>query len=196
MRIARRLGLVLLTVCAFSALAVSSASASVFLAHPPGTLLSAAAATTQVFITPAGSVECTALKLLPPDTTTALEALHILVRIDYEKCKVFGALNAVVHPALYLISADGLVLLENTILILAPPNCVITVPGNQDLNKLEFSNNTANGSVLLTASVKGITSEGQGGTESLCLFAKSSTGTYTGKTVVKAAGGVIRWDQS
>jgi hypothetical protein len=194
MRIAKRLGLVLLTLCAFSALAVSSASAAPkFLSHPAGALLSATAGNVQVFKTKAGAVECTALKLLPPDTTPALESAHILVVVDYEKCKVFGILTATVHPARYLFAASGLVLLENTVLILAEQGCVITVPGNQDLWTVKYTNHP-NGSVLITSAVTGIQSSGVGGPENLCAYASESVGTYTGTAVTKAAGGVIRWD--
>ena len=195
MRIAKRLGLVLLTVCAFSALAVSSASAAPkFLSHPAGALLSATAGNVQVFKTKAGSVECSALKLLPPDTTPALEATHLLVVVDYEKCKVFGILNATIHPARYLFAASGLVLLENTVLILAEQGCIITVLGNQDLWTVKYTNNATNGSVLITSAVTGIKSFGVGGPESLCAYSEESVGTYTGSTVTKIAGGVIRWD--
>jgi hypothetical protein len=200
MRIVKRLGLVLVAVCAFSALAVSSASAApTFLAHPPGGLLlaSVTAGSKQVLKTAGGNIECTTLKLLPPgDTAPAtLQALRILVVIDYEKCTAFG-LAAVVHPVHYLIDANGLVTLVNTVLVTAP-SCTVTVPAekNQSLNSVLFHNNPANRGILLLAHVSGVTSVGVG---AACTYAEESNGIATGTIHItydsSSPIGVIRWD--
>jgi hypothetical protein len=193
MRIVRRLGLVLIAACAFSAMAVSSASAApLFLAHPPGGLLTAVASNTQILKTVAGNIECTSVKLLPPgDTAPAtLRSLSVLAVIDYEKCKAFG-LAAVVHPVRYLIDANGLVTLENTVLVLAL-SCTVTIPAakNQSLNTVKFVN-TANGGILLVAKVNGVTSSGTG---SACTYAEEHEGVAEGNIIVTASAGVIRWD--
>jgi hypothetical protein len=204
MRIVKQLGLVLVAVCAFSALAVSSASASpVFLSHPLGLLLASTGGSTQV-LNPGGkaaAVECTAVKLLPPgDTTTALISLTILVVVDYEKCKVGGILAAVVHPVRFLIDANGLVKLENDVLVLATEGCVVTIPAarNQGLWTIKFENTPGNNGILLLSAVTRITASGVGGPEKLCEFAESAEGKYTGNIHVKLdsnpPGGVIRWD--
>jgi hypothetical protein len=198
MRIVRRLGLVLVAACAFSAMAMSSASASpTFLAHPPGGLLLAKAGGKQVLKTKAGNVECTALKLLPPgDTAPAtLVSLSILAVVDYEKCTAFG-LAAIVHPVRYLIDANGVVALENTVLVLAL-ECTVTVPAaqNQSLRTVLFVNNPTTRGVLLISDVTGITSEGTG---AACTYEKESNGTESGTIHVtydsSSPNGVIRWD--
>lgn len=197
MRIAKRLGLVLVMVCAFSAMAVSSASASpTFLSHPLGLLL-ASAGGAQKFKTQLGTIECSALKLLPPDTTVALQALSILVVVDYEKCELpLLSLGLVVHPVRYNIDANGLVTLENNVLILGTGNCVITVPAasNQSLQTVKFTNNAGNKGILLEAKVTKITSSGTGGPLNACVYATESVGTYEGEIHVKLDSGTIRWD--
>jgi len=198
MRVAKQLGLVLLAVCAVSALAVSSASASpVFLSHPLGLLL-ASAGNNQVFTAGGLTVECTALKLLPPgDTTRALTALAILVVVDYEKCTGPLALKLVVHPVRYLIDANGLVTLENTVLLLGPEECVITLPAasNQSLQTVKFENTPANKGVLLLSEVEGITASGQGGPGGFgCSFTEEHKAKYKGTIHVTVDGGLLKWD--
>ncbi len=195
MRIARRWGLALVAACAFSAIAVSSASAfPLFLSHPAGILLLATADDPQIFFTPANGleVECKSVKLLPPDTTPALRFLSILITVDYETCDIPSiSANATVHPVQYLIYANGLVRLENTVLILAPL-CTITIPAakNQSLNTVKFDNQK-DGSLLLLVRVKGVTSSGAGVG---CTYAEEDKGGYEGDIRVVAHGGTIRWD--
>lgn len=196
MRIVKRLGLVLVAVCAMCAMAVSSAAASpTFLAHPPGKLLLASTGgTKQVLKTKVGNVECTAVKLLPPgDIAPTLVALNILVVVDYGNCKAFG-IAATVHPVRYLIDANGLVKIENDVLVLAL-QCKVKVPAakNQGLNSVSFHNNPANGGILLLANVTKVTSVGEGPGE-FCTYAEESEGTATGTIHITMHGGIIRWD--
>jgi hypothetical protein len=195
MRLVKWIGLLLAAVCALSAIVVSDASASpTFLSHPAGALLLATADNFQNFHTPGGAltVQCGKLKLLPPDTAPSLQALSILVTVDYENCEVLTVATALVHPVRYLIDANGLVTLENTVLILAGEACRITIPAakNQSLKTVKFDNQ-ANGSILLLSKVTGITSSGSG---LLCAYAEESNGTYEGNARVIVEGGVVRWD--
>ncbi len=193
MRIARQLSLVLVAVCALSVVAVSSASASpTFLSHPLNLLL-ASADNINVFTTIASTVECSALKLLPPDKAPALQSLAILVGIQYEECEVPFLGVVTVDPFRYNITAHGLASLDSTAFILGPAGCKITVPAakNQNLEKLTFDNN--NGGILLLAKVTGITSFGEGGL-GLCEYAEESKGTYAGNVHIRVEGGVVRWD--
>jgi len=197
MRILKRLGLVFLAVCAFSALAVSSASASPkFLSTVAGALLLASAGNFQKFHTKPGFVECEKLKLLPPgDTAPALESLLILVVVDYQKCTAFGT-PALVTPVRYIIDANGLVTLEADIQITGATACHITVPAakNQSLTTVNFDNNTANNGILLLATVKHITSSGTGGPGGICEYKEESEGEYFGTVHVTLHGGTIKWD--
>jgi hypothetical protein len=192
MKLVRRFGLVLVTGCAFSAVAVSGASASpLFLSHPAGGLLLASAGGSQIFTTTAGSVSCTKLKLLPPDTTPALQFLSILVALDYEKCTAFG-LSARYHPFLYRIDANGLVSLENTVLILST-GCTVTIPAakNQSLTTVKFENTPANKGVLLLWALTKITSFGIG---AACTYAEESNGVFQSTMHFTVEGGTLRWD--
>jgi hypothetical protein len=189
MRNIRQLGLALVTVCAFCAMAVSSASASLFLAHPPGLLL-AKALLTQVFHTHAGNVECTALK--GHGEATSLRALTQELTISYTGCTAFG-LAAKITTVKYLFSADnGLVTLLNTVLITAT-GCTVTVPSNKNtsLQTLKYLNN--GNDIIVDPEVTGIDSVGVGAS---CAYAEEAIGTYKGSSLVALEGpGTVRWDQ-
>jgi hypothetical protein len=202
MRIVKRLGMVLVAACAFSALAVSSASAiPLFLAHTSKTLLLASAGSSiQKFVTQAGVVECTALKLVAPgDTTPALKSSTLLAIVKYEKCTAFG-ISATVDPVHFLFFANGLVRLLANATILAASGCVVTVPAasNQSLWTVKYENTQANGGILLLAAVRNITSSGVGGPGEprLCEYATESAGTYNGNTHIVADGGIILWESN
>jgi hypothetical protein len=197
MRFVKPLGLVLVVACAVCAIAASSASASpTFLAHLwTNILLLAEAKSTQRFFTPGAglTVTCTKVKLSPPDTPPALQALSILVTVNYTGCEVIG-LAATVHPVRYRIDANGLVTLENNVLILAL-GCNITIPAakNQSLTTVLF-HNLPDWSILLLSHVTGITSSGTGVS---CTYAEESNGTYTGNVRVFPDGppnSTLRWD--
>ncbi len=195
MRSVRRLGLVLAAVCGVGVVVVSNAWALVslfplqplFLSHAPG-----------FFRNDVIAYECKSLKLLPPgDSTVSLRALSLLLVVDYEKCTIGPLLVLHFHPVRYLIDAAGLISLENDVFILGNGECVISwlASKNQALGRVNFSNN-ADGSLLLTASIKGVTTSGQGGPfpEKICEYPEQTNGLYTGKIRIALEGGVIRWD--
>ena len=191
MRIAKRLSLVLVAVCAFSAMAVSSASAALprFLVHTPGSLL-AKTLTIQTFTTAAGKVICEAVKLLNTATGSALvqESLHATV--DYEKCTAFG-LKANVTPVLYLFHANQTVDLLNEVSITAI-GCEVKVFPKNALGPLLYRN--LQGAISITSHTVGIDSEGKG---VACPYAREQNGTYVGVTDVWLhSGSPIIWHAS
>lgn len=186
MRGIKKLGLALVAVCAFSAIAVSSASASRFLAHPPGELEGKALGN-QVFSTAAGNVICEGLKLLS-SSAASLESETQEVTVDYSTCKAFGK-AATVTPVLYLFNANGWVDLLGTVKVKATL-CTVTVFPATSLKTVKYKN--FGQSISVEGEVAGITSEG---TETACKYAKESKGTYTGVADVSlVSGGLLKWD--
>jgi hypothetical protein len=190
----KRFRLLLLAVCAISALATSSASASVFLAHPPGgvfpVLLLALQTGNQTFTVSSGTVTCTGLK--GHGIATTLSTLTQDLTIAYTGCTAFG-LAAKVSPVSYRFRADnGLVTLLNTVSITAVA-CTVTVPStkNQSLQTVKYLN--VGREIILHSEVKGITSSGTG---AACTFAEESAGKYTGSSLLIGDGAAVRWDQS
>ncbi len=191
MRILKRLGLVLVAVCAFSAMAVSSASAALprFLAHPPGPL-SAKALTTQVLRAGGKTVECEAVSLTNT-SATALVAEVQEVTLNYKECTAFGIAEANITPALYDIHANGEVDLLNTVIITAPL-CEAKVFPKNGLKEVLFRN--LHGGISITAHVNGIEAEGKG---LGCNFAKENKAVYEGTTDVWLTnGGTLLWHAS
>jgi hypothetical protein len=195
----KRLGLGLVAAWVFSVVAVSSAFASpLFLSHPSALLL-ATAKSLQLFVTPSHQFECTALKLLPPgDTTVALRALSLLLVVEYEGCKIGSLAVLSAHPVRYLVDANGSVSMENNFLILGGNGCLIQylASKNQSLGTMKFAN-LPNSSMLLSANVKLMTSEGVGGKLGICEFSEIGNGTYTGDislTLDSNPFGTLRWD--
>jgi hypothetical protein len=194
MRIFKRTGPAVLAAYAFSALAVSSASAApLFLAHPPGGLLLAVAGGVQKFVTVAGSIECTVTKLIAPGDVApvTLRSLSILLVVSYSGCKAFG-LILTLHPFRYRIDANGLVTLENTVLGLAGAGtCTITMPAGQNLHRFLFTNNATTRGILITNELTGFTSSGSGPS---CSYSEESNGVWTGTWHIVMHGGTLRWD--
>ena len=183
MRNVRQLGLALVTVCAMSALIVSSAAAHPeFLASAAGLALTGKATETQVFKTKFGNVECTALTV--SGTTGATRSLDQHVTVVYSKCKAFG-LAAVITPALYLFLSLHFVHVQKPITITAT-GCVLTVKP-QTVGTVAFT--TVGSELLITPSVTGIAYEGTG---SAC-SGSAKDGTYAGTSLVSAIGGSIGW---
>jgi hypothetical protein len=194
MRIVKRMGLVLVVVCAMSAMAVSSASAApMFLSSVLGKLL-ATADNTQKFFTPGGKItmECKSSKLNAGEATSLL-ATSLLVIVKYEGCLAVGGLTATVHPVHLLLFANGSKALLLTVKILIPAaGCTITLPSakNQNLNTSKFDHQT-DGSVLELAKISGITSFGEG---TGCKYAEESNGTYEGNVRITVEGGTLSWE--
>jgi hypothetical protein len=134
-----------------------------------------------------GAVECK--KATTTGLVAALLGLHQLVSVFYSECTAFGVTKVHISTAKYLLSADGLAAIENTILInvLSPGNCTITVHP-QDLGTVLY---TTKGTELIEKSeVTGIASLGSGG---LCGTADNLGGTYTGENLIIEDGGSLGW---
>jgi hypothetical protein len=181
LRIVRIIGMTLVAMLALSGVA----SAHNFNATKAGAL-SRVSNTPQVFKTGAGS-EVTCSTDAVTGSAVSGNSLHQLVDISYSGCKVLGFVNAEVSLAQYLLSADLLALLENTVIINIPFVCHITVKPQHFPTGLLFTNKGSN--LVETTHVSGIKSEGSG---SEC-GTVSSTGTYTGTTEVAVAGGTLSW---
>ena len=186
LRIARSLGMTLIAMLAISGVA----SAHNFKSTATGNL-KAVSNQNQVFSTGIGSTVTCKKVTIAKGTASTGEQLHVLVEIHYDECKAEGfglKLEAAIHLAQYLFNADNeLVKLENTIVILIPGICQITVKP-QDLKAVLYK--TSGKHVVVEPHVSGITSEGSG---SVCGSGVSTTGTYTGNTEVEVEGGEISW---
>lgn len=166
---------------------VATASASAFLFHAtlvPGTLLGKAT-NTQKFVAFSGSgtVECTSATTT--GSITQKLALTQLVTVVYSSCAAFGFPTSI-SAAKYVLSADGLAAIENTIVISVKGVCTITVKP-QDLGTVKYKNSGNN--ILEESAVTGITSTGSGG---VCGGANTG-GTYTGNNEVSEDGGILSW---
>jgi hypothetical protein len=127
--------------------------------------------------------------------------------MDYESCQ-FGAKAATIHPIRYLIDANGLVVQENTVLILAEQGCVLTLPAvrNQSLATVKFDNRGGPlvpfGGMLLLWQLRNITSSGVKGPFGICEYPEESKGKLDGTIhlTLLGDGGILsppstlRWD--
>jgi hypothetical protein len=194
MRLVKILGVALVAVFAFSAMAATGASAHAFTNSAGGLLLLASADGPQLFTTPAGHLVCNTLK---GDGTTAASSLTQLVQVLYEGCTVTGLLNQTVKPdepieAHYTFNADGTVViaLDITILALGSFPCTILVLPSGALSTVKYDN-VGTSEVLVLAHVQGIESHATG---SGCkATGTSNTGLYRGNAFVKVDGGTIQW---
>ena len=172
----------------------ASASANLFHASKTGKLLGLSEGT-QVFTTSSGGTAVKCEHAATTGTVTALLALHQLVTVVYTKCTVEG-FPADITPAQFLLSADGLAAVENTITIVAllpvilGGTCTIKV-GPQDLGTSKYDKDPLNSAALLQlAAVTGITSTGSGGA---CGTGELIGGTYTGNNLIILDGGSLSW---
>jgi hypothetical protein len=185
----KRMIVVALAVLSVCMAATASASAHDFTATVnPGTLLGKQTGV-QVFTPKAGgaAVECSTATTL--GSITALLGLHQLVHVIYGGCLVAGIAKVHISLALYLLGADNLVAILNTIkiLVLAPPlHCTITVPP-QHLLGVTYKNSGNN--IVEESKVHSIVSTGTGGQ---CGTANTG-GTYTGNNEVSEDGGTLSW---
>jgi hypothetical protein len=189
-----------ITVVAFAVLCMcmaATASASAHLFHASSTTgkLLGLSDGPQVF-TPGSGGEVSCAHAVVSGTVTQLLGLHQLVQVNYLNCLANGVATTHVTPALYLISADGLVAIENTIKLLVlktiiTPHCTITV-GPQNLLHLVYHTDPLNASALLVLalahSIKSVS------TGEPCGPAGELTGgTYLGNLLVDLEGGSIGW---
>jgi hypothetical protein len=182
----RLMGMTLVAVLAFSGVA----SAHLFSSTVTGSVTRVTNGN-QTFNTGGNqSVVCTTDKV-SNSTATSGNVLSLTADISYSGCTVtvLGIkFEATVTTAKYLISADLLANLTNTVVIKVPvAGCDITIKPQNTLKAMKYKNTGKN--VVVEPNVTSIKSEGSGGE---CGGA-SSTGTYTGNTEVSVAGGTISW---
>jgi hypothetical protein len=185
----RRIIVVALAVLGVCLAATASASAHLFHASKTGKLLGLSEGN-QVFTPKAGGAEVICKHAVTTGTITALLGLHQLVTVVYSNCAVLGQTTHI-SPAEYLLSADGLAAIVNTIFInvlgLAP--CQITVKP-QDLLHVAYDTDPLNSAALLELSlVHSIVSTGSGGG----CGTNNTGGTYTGNNLVFEDGGALGW---
>ena len=183
----KRIIVVALAVLGVSMAAAASASAQSFHATVvPGTLLGRATSN-QVFTPFAGAGTITCKNAFTEGKATVTLGLHQLVSVFYSSCTAFGVFNVGISTAKYLLSADGLVAVENTIEIGIEGVCEITVKP-QDLGTVKYKNSGK--SIVVESSVTGIKSEGSGGP---CGGPTNTGGTYTGNNEISEDGGAFSW---
>lgn len=185
------MGLAIVAMLALSGLAVSSASASLFLFHPTGKILGEAT-NTQVFEANGTKFECK--KATFSGTATALRALTVLVEVIYTECSTPLAGLVEVSPAQFILNADLKVAVENTVKVTVPAaGCSLSIgpAGNQELNSVHYA--TEGADLKINALAKGITFTTTGGE---CV-PPGTNATYNGQAKIMsgATGGVVRWDK-
>lgn len=192
MRSIKTIGLVIVAVLAFSAVAASAASAEEFVASKTGELKSKAL-NVQLFKTGNGAtVECT--EATGTGKVEELKSLTFTISVLYGKCTVGGVVKATVTLAEYLFMAGPpfVKLLNSVTITTTTDKCKILVDpaGNEKLEKIVYKNN--GGKVVEETEVSGITSDTVEGTESVCgKLGESKVGTYTGNNEAELVGGTI-----
>jgi hypothetical protein len=191
MKRVRIIGLALVAVFAFSAVAAASASAfTEFVAEPLGGTFGGKALNTQVFTVKAGKTECT--KATPKGEVKALKAEKEVIKVVYEGCKALGQKTKISEAEYEFNAKTGSVAVKNNITITVEElgfNCTVKVGpvGNETLEKIEYANNGKK--LKAKANVAGITYTTSGG---FC-GEGAKTGTYTGEVEaeVNAGAGLI-----
>jgi hypothetical protein len=198
MRLVKVLGVALVAVFAFSAMAAAGASAHTFTASAVGLLLLAEQEGTQVFGTTAGTLKCATVK--GDGKSTALKSLAQSITVSYSGCKATnGTVEATpTQPivAEYEFDADGSVKILSPVTIFtefAGSKCTIKVPAQGPLKTVVFK--SVGGTVLVESNVTGIESIATGsGCKAGSNGVTAKTGTYVGNAVTKADGGTVGWE--
>ena len=196
----RTLGLALIAVLALSAVAVSSASASSFLAHPKVAGLEGLKTLdinvgNHKFKTGSGfSIECTSAK--SEGDAANLKGLTTIEKVSYAGCTVLGVFTATVSTAEYEFSADLKVTQKNTVVITvkAFSTCFVVVSptGNSNLNSVHYANQGQD--LKVNAAVKGISAFVSGGECGESGTNKEAE--YTGESRAwLESGGRLGWDK-
>jgi hypothetical protein len=192
----KRIGVVAFAVLCMCMAATASASAHLFHTSTTGKLLGLSDGS-QVFLARTGGATVTCTHAVVSGTVAQLLQLHQLAEVNYLNCTAAGGLATVhVSPALYLLSADGLVAIANTIKLLVletfiTPHCTITV-GPQNLLHLAYDTDPGNSKALLVlALVHSIKSTSTG--EPCGPAGELTGGTYLGNLLVDLEGGSIGW---
>jgi hypothetical protein len=198
MRYIQAVGLMCAVVCTMVAVGASSASASLFLAHPPGRVL-IKALNNHIFTTGPEKqfvTTCTTVSVSePPESVAALRSLNLEIHTKYDGCTFNGLVAATVSTARWFYSADnGLVRLLNIFTIIPTGlACEIKIlsASNQDLFTAKYLN--VGRELEIDHNIANLSSEGAG---AVCAYALENKGTYTGVTLVALEnGGLLRWDQ-
>jgi hypothetical protein len=197
MRLVKVLGVALVAVFAFSAMAAAGASAHEFTASNTPVKLEGKAIQTQVFTTLAGKLECTTIGVTGEATLKTSKTQRATV--SYTGCVANnGKLTAKPDEPIsaeYEFNAEGTVSILKPITILASfsgVKCTITVSAQNGLLLVAYNPVTAKRILLLPHVLKIDTSAlGAGCTE---VYNSVKTGTYTGYATTEAAGtGEIGW---
>ncbi len=185
----KRMIVVALAVLGVCMAATASVSAHEFHASKTGKLLGLSTSS-WVFTLKTGGGAVTCKHVTTTGTITALLALHQLVNVFYSGCEAFLS-PMEIGTAKYLLSADGLAAIENTIVIKVGGvgNCTITLKP-QDLGTVKFKTDSSNSAALIEESaVAGIVSTGSGGE----CGTNNTGGTYTGNNLIFEDGGSLSW---
>lgn len=193
MRRIKKCVVLLILVCALSAIGAANASAT-FTYSATGSL-HGHPETTQVFNTGTGEVACTGATVTGAIVSTNASELELTTH--YSGCKAFGIVGVHISTATYLFTTSGEVHVLEPITItvtktLFTAHCTVTVPA-QTLNKVDYATTGTAGSthVTITSTITGIHSTGTGG---VC-NGTNTNGTYTGaKTIARVGGGWIEFD--
>jgi hypothetical protein len=178
-----KIGLGLAAVLVFGIAMTASASASSFLSSAKEKLLSTNVAD-QVFVTEAGTTECTKAPITAGESTGA-EAAEQAATIKYEGCTAFKIAEVTISPAEYLFLANGEVHIQKLISIKVI-GCEVSVPA-QGVNKVDYA--TKGNNILLEPLVTGILYTASG---SLCAkTGEFKNGTYKGHAEVMIANGSL-----
>jgi hypothetical protein len=158
-RMLKALGVVAVIVFASSAVAAAGASAASFEANQTGTL-SGHGTTPQVFTTGAGEIRCTTATA--SGNVEALSSETLKVTIGYSGCTAFGSVPATVSSAEYLLHANGLEDVLNTITFSVPfAGCSITVGPQTGRGTVSYS--SSGGRLIATSGISGVTYTTSGG---------------------------------
>lgn len=162
------------------------ASASNFLATE-ASKLKATKVKEQIFITNAGTVNCSAITILSGTSTTG-SSTEQLALVDYSSCTAFGFVTVTISPADYDFLANGAVNILHLISI-KTTGCEVSVPP-QEVSSVVYKNVGKNIELVPNVSAIKYTTHG-----STCENKSGSNGTYTGTSeVTLEGGGTISWD--
>ena len=197
MRLVKILGVALVAVFAFSAMAATGASAHVFEWSSAGLKLLASADGPQLFITLAGHLVCN--KLLGNGVLEAAVTETQKVTVLYEECTV--SVNAVTakpdEPILteYEFNANGTVKILKHVTILAKLAglpCTILVLPSGALSTVKYDNINSNTEILVLSHVQEILTDATGAG---CAkqYKNERDALYRGNAFVKVDGGQTKW---
>jgi hypothetical protein len=197
MRLIKVLGVALVAVFAFSAMAAAGASAHEFKSSAAKLLLLASADGPQLFTTLAGHLVC--ITLLGHGITETIATETQKATISYEGCTVSVG-KVTTKPdepivAEYEFNAAGTVKILKNITILATLaglKCIITVKSQGPLSSVKYDPINSSTEILLLSHVQGIESSatGAGCAKS---YTSEKDALYVGNAFVKVVGGTITW---